>query len=28
MAKGEIEIKHVAGTEMLADALMKALEGV
>ena len=28
IAKGEIEIKHVAGTEMLADALTKALGGV
>jgi len=26
--KGEIEIQHVAGTEMLADALTKALRGV
>jgi len=26
--KGEIEIKHVAGTEILADALTKALGGV
>jgi hypothetical protein len=25
---GEIEIKHVAGTEMLADALSKALGAV
>jgi hypothetical protein len=28
IAKGEVEIKHVAGTEMLADALTKALGGV
>jgi len=28
IAKGEIDIKHVAGTEMLADALSKALGGV
>jgi hypothetical protein len=28
IAKGEIEIKYVAGTEMLADALTKALGGV
>jgi hypothetical protein len=28
MAKGEIEIQHVAGTEMLADALTMALGGV
>ena len=28
VAKGEIEIKHVAGMEMLADALTKALGGV
>jgi hypothetical protein len=28
IAKDEIEIKHVAGTEMLADALTKALGGV
>jgi hypothetical protein len=28
IAKGEIEIKHVAGTEMLADALTTALGGV
>jgi len=28
IAKGEIEIKHVAGMEMLADALTKALGGV
>jgi hypothetical protein len=28
IAKGEIEIKHVAGTEMLANALTKALGGV
>jgi len=28
IAKGEIEIKHVAGTEMLADSLTKALVGV
>jgi len=28
IAKGEIQIKHVAGTEMLADALTKALGGV
>ena len=28
IAKGEIVIKHVAGTEMLADALTKALGGV
>jgi hypothetical protein len=27
-AQDEIEIKHVAGTEMLADALTKALGGV
>jgi len=28
IAKGEIEIKHMSGTEMLADALTKALRGV
>jgi hypothetical protein len=28
IAKGEVEIKHVAGTEMMADALTKALGGV
>jgi len=28
IAKDKIEIKHVAGTEMLADALTKALGGV
>jgi len=28
IAKGKIEIKHVAGTEMLADALTIALGGV
>jgi len=28
IAKGEIEIKHMAGTEMLGDALTKALGGV
>jgi hypothetical protein len=28
IAKGEVEINHVAGTEMLADALTKALGGV
>jgi hypothetical protein len=28
IAKDEIEIKHVAGTEMLVDALTKALRGV
>jgi len=28
IVKGEIEIKHVAGTEMLADALTQALRGV
>jgi len=28
IAKGEVEIKHVAGTEMLADALNEALRGV
>jgi len=28
IAKGKIEIKHVAGTEFLADALTKALGGV
>jgi len=28
IAKDEIEIKHVAGTEMQADALTKALGGV
>jgi len=28
IAKGQIEIKHVAGTEMLADTLTKALWGV
>jgi len=28
IAKGQVEIKHVAGTEMLADALTKALGGV
>ena len=28
IAKGEVEIKHVAGTEMLADALTMALGGV
>jgi len=28
IAKDEIEIKHVGGTEMLADALTKALGGV
>jgi len=28
IGKDEIEIKHVAGTEMLADALTKALGGV
>jgi hypothetical protein len=28
IAKGEIEIKHMAGMEMLADALIKALGGV
>jgi hypothetical protein len=28
IVKGAIEIKHVAGTEMLADALTKALLGV
>jgi hypothetical protein len=28
IAKGKIEIKHVAGTEMLPDALTKALRGV
>jgi hypothetical protein len=28
IAKGEIEIKHVAGTEILADALTKAFGGV
>jgi len=28
IAKGDIEIKHVAGTEMLADALTKAVGGV
>ena len=28
IAKDEIEIKHVAGTEMLADALTKPLGGV
>ena len=28
IAKGEVEIKHVPGTEMLADALTKALGGV
>jgi hypothetical protein len=28
IAKGEVEIKHMAGTEMLADALTKALGGV
>jgi len=28
IAKGEVEIKHVAGTEMLADALTQALGGV
>jgi len=28
IAKGKIEIKHVAGTEMLVDALNKALGGV
>jgi len=27
-AKGEVEVKHVAGTEMLEDALTKALGGV
>jgi len=28
IAKREIVMKHVAGTEMLADALTKALRGV
>jgi hypothetical protein len=28
IAKGKIEMKLVAGTDMLADALTKALEGV
>jgi len=28
MAKDEIEIKHVAGTELLPDALTQALGGL
>jgi len=28
IAKGQVEIKHMAATEMLADALTKALGGV